>query len=183
MIFKVKTTEFAMIPVTEGGYLSFMIGETEVTKGLYNALTDSVIIKSDYPQTFATYNSCIALCDSLKKNLGMNFSLPTETQWEWAYKGGEKSLGYKFCGSDIASEIGWDKTNSGGMSHKVATLMPNELGIYDMYGNLGEWYEKSGSSIYYQKSCFSETSKSRYSVSYATTTIKNVGVRLCIAFK
>lgn len=182
MIFKVKTTEFAMMPVTEGGYLSFLMGETEVTKGLYNAVTDSVIMKSDYPQTFANYNSCMTLCDSLKKNLGVHFSLPTEAQWEWAYKGGEKSRGYKYSGSDITSEIGWDMNNSGNKSHKVASLMPNELGIYDMYGNLGEWYKYVTSNYYYQSSYYNNSGKRRSYVSYSLSTTSYVGARLIISF-
>lgn len=185
MIFKVKTTEFAMMPVTEEGNLSFLIGETEVTKGLYNAVTDSVIMKSDYPQTFAKYADCTAFCDSLEMHLGVNFSLPTTTQWEFAYKGGEKSQGYTYSGSNTASDVAWYKDNSGGKAHKVATLMPNELGIYDMSGNLSEWActEKSNDSSYicYFSSNFTTTASFFQYSGYSS--ISNTGIRLTLSFK
>ena len=183
MIFKVKTTEFAMMPVTENGHLSFLLGETEVTKGLYNALTDTVIVKSDYPKAFASYGDCTAFLNIVNSNLGVKFSLPSKIQWEWAYKGGEKSQNYTYSGSNTASEVGWYKDNSDNKVHEVAKLMPNELGIYDMFGNLGEWtssYPTSySSSYYYYKSNFSnnETTGTTYSSSTS-----NVGMRLKLSF-
>ena len=185
MIFKVKTTEFAMMPVTESAHLSFLLGETEVTRGLHNAVTDSIIMKSDYPQTFTTYNSVINFLTLLNADLGLNFSLPTQIQWEWAYKGGEKSLKYTYSGSNVATEVGWNKDNSEGKAHKVATLMPNELGIYDMYGNLGEWYlNKKGSSYpyHYQTSNISNTHISYQQHSSIMSTVSNIGVRLILFF-
>ena len=181
MIFKVKTTEFAMMPVTEEGNLSFLIGETEVTKGLYNAVTDSVIMKSDYPQTFAKYADCTAFCDSLEMHLGVNFSLPTTTQWLFAYKGGEKSQGYTYSGSNTASDVAWYKDNSEGKAHKVATLMPNELGIYDMSGNLSEWTCSDYYYYYYQSNFTTTASISLCSSS--SSFVGNTGIRLTLSFK
>ena len=108
--------------------------------------------------------------------------MPTETQWNWAYKGGEKSLKYTYSGSNVATEVGWNKDNSGGKAHKVATLMPNELGIYDMYGNLGEWFKKgTGSQPYsYQISNFSNTTMSHQLGSSGTST--NTGIRIILSF-
>ncbi len=187
MIFKVKTTEFAMMPVTEGGYLSFLIGETEVTKGLYNAVTDSVILKSDYPQTFSTYKTCTIFLNQMKSNLGITFSLPTKEQWEWTYKGGENSKGYTYSGSNIPEEVGWYKGNSEGKAHKVATLMPNELGVYDMFGNLGEWELKTSSSSYHyaRTSSFSSnhTETDRSGVLSENAPQSNIGIRLTLSFK
>lgn len=69
------------------------------------------------------------------------FSLPTEAQWEFAARGGLKSEDHKFSGSDVLDEVAWHSGNSDGKKHPVASLRPNELGIYDMSGNVGEWCE------------------------------------------
>ena len=65
--------------------------------------------------------------------------LPTEAQWEYAARGGNKSKGYIYSGSNNLDEVAWHKGNSGGVAHKVGTKAPNELGIYDMTGNAYEW--------------------------------------------
>jgi sulfatase modifying factor 1 len=65
--------------------------------------------------------------------------LPTEAEWEYAAKGGEKSEGYSYSGSDIATEVGWVGENSDSTLHPVGLLKPNELGLHDMTGNLSEW--------------------------------------------
>jgi sulfatase modifying factor 1 len=65
--------------------------------------------------------------------------LPTEAEWEYAAKGGKKTKNYKYSGSNNPLEIGWVKENSDSTFHKVGLLKPNELGIYDMTGNVGEW--------------------------------------------
>jgi len=65
--------------------------------------------------------------------------LPTEAEWEYAAKGGQQSKGYIYSGSNDPVEIGWVGENSDSTFHKVGLLKPNELGIYDMTGNVGEW--------------------------------------------
>ena len=65
--------------------------------------------------------------------------LPTEAEWEYAAKGGQKSKGYRYSGSNNPMEIGWVGENSDSTFHQVGLLKPNELGIYDMTGNVGEW--------------------------------------------
>ena len=65
--------------------------------------------------------------------------LPTEAEWEYAAKGGQKSLGFQYSGSDNPMEVGWVGDNSDSSFHKVGLLKPNELGLYDMTGNLSEW--------------------------------------------
>ncbi len=67
------------------------------------------------------------------------YRLPEYEEWEWAARGGEKSKGYQYAGSDDPLEVGWFKENSGGAAHPVATKEPNELGLYDMSGNLHEF--------------------------------------------
>ncbi|MET2984167.1 formylglycine-generating enzyme family protein [Aureibaculum conchae] len=65
--------------------------------------------------------------------------LPTEAEWEYAAKGGNKSQGFTYSGSNDAREVGWVGENSDSTFHKVGLLKPNELGIYDMTGNISEW--------------------------------------------
>ena len=70
---------------------------------------------------------------------GQTFKLPTEAQWEYAARGGNRSRGYKYSGSNNIDDVAWYESNSGRHTHAVATKQPNELGIYDMSGNVWEW--------------------------------------------
>lgn len=187
LVFKVRDTEFAMIPVTEGGRLSFLVGETEVTEGLYNALTEPEAERTNSPKAFASYDICDEFLYALNDYLGVDFSLPTMEQWNWAYMGGEKGLGYAYSGSNNPQEVGWCQYNSGGFAHDVATLMPNELGIYDMFGNFSEWCcaysDESGFDCYpYAWSDFSRNFVEWSYTNYSTTGISNVGARIKLAF-
>ncbi len=93
--------------------------------------------------------------DEIKWTVDCNFSangyrLPTEAEWEYAARGGNKSKGYKYAGSNSLGDVGWYRDNSKGYTHIVGRKQPNELGIYDMSGNVLEWcwdwYEKYTSS-------------------------------------
>jgi len=67
------------------------------------------------------------------------YALPTEEEWEYAARGGKDSMGYKYSGSDNLDEVGWYGQNSNGQTHPIGEKMPNELGLYDMSGNVWEW--------------------------------------------
>jgi formylglycine-generating enzyme required for sulfatase activity len=78
--------------------------------------------------------------------------LPTEAEWEYAARGGPLSKGYRYAGSDDADEVAWHKETSGGCTHPVGQKRPNELGLYDMSGNAGEWCADWYDRAYYSRS-------------------------------
>ena len=80
---------------------------------------------------------------------GMVFRLPTEAEWEYAARGGNKSKGYKYSGSNNIGSVAWYEENTYSSPFSVATIAPNELGIYDMSGNVWEWCSDWYSSSYY----------------------------------
>ena len=87
----------------------------------------------------------------LNKITGKTFRLPTEAEWEYAARGGNKSKGYKYSGSNTIGDVAWYDGNSS-MTHEVGTKAPNELGLYDMSGNVYEWCSDWYSSSYYSSS-------------------------------
>ena len=86
-----------------------------------------------------SWNDCQEFIKKLNKITRKNFRLPTEAEWEYAARGGNKSKGYKYSGSNTIDNVAWYTSNSGSKTHDVKTKQANELGIYDMSGNVYEW--------------------------------------------
>lgn len=83
---------------------------------------------------------------------GLNFRLPTEAEWEYAARGGNRSCNYNYSGSDDIDEVAWHSDNSNDTVHVVATKKPNELGIYDMSGNVNEYCSDLFDDFFYKHS-------------------------------
>lgn len=130
-------------PVNRVHLSSYYIGQTEVTQELWREVMGSN--PSDFlgnikrPVDQVSWNDCQTFISRLNELTGMNFRLPTEAEWEFAARGGNKSQGYKYAGSNTIGSVAWTYSNAGNTTHPVATKAPNELGLYDMSGNVYEW--------------------------------------------
>ena len=93
----------------------------------------------DYPAYYIDYDDVQSFLKTLNKLTGVQFRMPTEAEWEFAAQGGNKTKYYIYSGSDNIDDVAWCKENSGSTSHPVKTKQPNELGLYDMSGNVWEW--------------------------------------------
>lgn len=125
---------------------TYHIGETEVTQELWVAVMGSNPCYNHQqspqkPVTNVNWQDCHTFINKLNAITGKRFRLPTEAEWEFAFRGGNKSRGYTYSGSNNLDEVAWNEDNSDGDMHPVATKSPNELGIYDMSGNVDEWCE------------------------------------------
>ena len=164
--FTVNGVTFSMVPVEGGTFLmgspatqtgsgtnerpqhfvtlsDYKIGQTEVTQELWVAVMGSnpSSFQGDpqRPVDNVSWDMCKEFIDSLNKLTGKNFRFPTEAEWEFAAKGGNQSKGYIFAGSNTPAPVAWYSTNSGSKTQPVAQKAANELGLYDMSGNVCEW--------------------------------------------
>lgn len=120
----------------------YYIGKTQVTQALWEAVmgsNPSVFYGDNLPVVFVSWDDCQKFISKLNSLTGQNFRLPTEAEWEYAARGGNKSKHYQYSGGAKLNDVAWYGNNSGGKTHPVATKNPNELGIHDMSGNVWEW--------------------------------------------
>ena len=129
-------------PVHSVTLSSYYIGKTEVTQALWQAVMGSNPSRfkgADLPVECVSWDDCQEFIRKLNALTGQHFRLPTEAEWEFACRGGNNSRGYKYSGSNNLGSVAWYDGNSGNKTHPVATKSSNELGIYDMSGNVWEW--------------------------------------------
>jgi formylglycine-generating enzyme len=138
----------------------YSIGKTEITQSQWKAVmgnNPSNFKGDNLPVTNFELGDAFEYCNKLSQLEGLQkcysgtgssitcnfeangYRLPTEAEWVFAEKGGNKSLGYKYAGSNNIDEVAWHNENSGNKTHPVMSKKPNELGIYDMNGNVWEW--------------------------------------------
>ena len=181
----------------------FAIGKYEVTQELWEAVmgnNPSYFKGARRPVESVSWDDCMAFIDKLNALTGASFRLPTEAEWEFAARGGNSSRGYRYSGSDSIGNVAWYEDNSGSQTHDVGLKSPNELGIYDMSGNVWEWCNDwygsyssssqtnpkgpgSGSNrVSRGGSCCNYASYCRVSYRYIYTPDEsdlNIGLRLC----
>lgn len=178
----------------------FLIGQTEVTQSLWQTVMGTTIrdlrdkINHHYPLYgegygcpiyYVTHIEALEFCDRLNKKLknslpkGYYFTLPSEVQWEYAARGGIYSENYIYAGSNSIKDVGWFKDNSYNMNRTVAFKSPNELGLYDMSGNVYEWCL----DVYKQNTPSEQISKIPYYSSNAECVLRggswSVGEKSC----
>lgn len=135
---------------------SFQVGKYEVTQALWYVVMES---KPSFhkncmncPVENVSWFDVQDFVDKLNKMTGKHYRLPTEAEWEFAARGGNASKNYRYSGSDYLDSIGWQRLNSNDSTHTVGKKIPNELGIYDMSGNVLEWVQDWSDGEYYKTS-------------------------------
>ena len=191
-VFTVNGVTFTMIKVEGNGsdISDYYIGETEVTQELWEAVMGSNPSKfSGNPQRpveMVSKNNCEEFITKLYNHTGEYFRLPTGSEWKYAAKGGNKSQGYKYSGSNTVGDVAWYTKNSSNETHDVKTKSPNELGIYDMSGNVAEWTSSHNGYMYhFYGGAFSHSADDckveHSSFNYDYIKANDIGFRLCLS--
>ena len=123
---------------------AYYIASTEVTQALWKAVMPEwefieELYLPNFPISYISWNDCQEFVRRLDSITGMPFRLPTEAEWEFAARGGNRSKGFRFAGGNIVDNVSWGLSNAGFRTHEVRKKQPNELGLYDMTGNVSEW--------------------------------------------
>lgn len=169
-IFTVNGVSFDMVKVDGGEFMmgsyegdndeqpvhtervgTFYMGKTEVTQKLWTAVMGSNPSRfrgENLPVENVSWFDCQEFVERLSRLTGRIFRLPSEAEWEYASKGGSRSRNYKYSGSNDLYRVGWYNENSSGTTHPVGMKLDNELGIFDMSGNVWEWCSDNYSSSY-----------------------------------
>lgn len=162
-------------PVHPERVKNFYIGSTEVTQDLWEAVmgsNPSEFRGGNLPVENVSWDDCQEFCKRLSELTGRKFRLPTESEWEYAACGGNRSRGYKYSGGDDIGSVAWYDGNSNYKTHPVASKLANELGLYDLSGNVCEWtsgfyssnyrFKRGGSfRVYRGSSCLSDARRCR----------------------
>ncbi|MBN2833583.1 MAG: formylglycine-generating enzyme family protein [Candidatus Delongbacteria bacterium] len=146
----------------------FFICKTEITQAQFKAImgnNPSSFKGDNNPVETVSWNDAVEFCKKLSKKEGVTYRLPTEAEWEYAARGGNRSRGYKYSGSDNIGIVAEYNGNNNKSTNPVGGKQPNELGIYDMTGNVWEWCSDRYADNYYNN-CPSNNPKGPNSGSY-----------------
>lgn len=142
-------------PVHKVTISNFYISKTEVTQSQWEAVmgdNPSAVKGGNLPVTNVSFDDVMAFIEKLNAASGEKYRLPTEAEWEYAARGGKKSRGYKVAGSDDPNRVAWFRDNANKEIKEVGKKDKNELGLYDMSGNVWEWTSDWFDPNYYASS-------------------------------